>query len=588
MKTKLELTWFGKDKEINIESRILIENKELSNTINDEITENMLIHGDNLLALKSLEYKYAGKVKCIYIDPPYNTGSAFEHYDDNLEHSTWLSLMKPRLEILHCLLKEDGSIWISIDDDEGHYLKTLCDEIFGRTNYVNTVIWEKKYSPQNDAKWLSDNHDFILVYAKNKEIWRPNLLPRSVAMNERYKNPDNDPRGPWKPGDLSVKTYSAACDYPITTPSGRVVIPPAGRCWRATKERFEEMISENRVWFGEDGSNVPSVKRFLTDVKDGMTSMTIWKYTDVGHNQDARQEVKVFNEESVFDTPKPEKLIERILTLGSNEGDLVLDSFLGSGTTAAVAHKMNRRWIGIELGDHAYTHCKIRMDMVVSGEDKGGISLKNPELIFTNREIDLDILSPFEAREFSRLLNKIDKLNLFDSTDKQRLKKELKNKLRTEKISSDSWTGGGGYRFYELASSLINIDKFGEPIINKDYNADMLASAVALHEGYTYSPSETIFWKQSQANESSFLFVTTRHVSLDYLNSIKNSMEENEFLIISCKSFDEGIDKGINNIVIKKIPQMLLNHCEFDIDNYNLNIINPPVFDDEEEECCDE
>lgn len=526
MSNKLELMWYGKEKEIHVEPRLLIERSELSNTEAAPDTENMLIHGDNLLALKALESRYAGQVKCIYIDPPYNTGSAFEHYDDNLEHSQWLNLMRPRLEILKNLLAEDGSIWISIDDDEGHYLKVLCDEIFGRYNFVSTVIWEKKYSPQNDAKWLSDSHDFVLVYAKNKAIWRPNLLPRTSEMNKRYKNPDNDPRGVWKAGDCSVKTYNASCDYPITTPSGRVVNPPAGYCWRFSKETFEEMIKDNRIWFGENGNNVPAVKRFLSEVKQGMTSMTIWKYTEVGHNQDAKKEVKVFNSESVFATPKPEKLIERILTLGSNKGDLVLDSFLGSGTTAAVAHKMGRRYIGIEMGEHAYTHCKKRLDMVISGEDKGGIT------------------------------------------------------------KSTGWTSGGGYRFYELAPTLINTDEFGEAVINPEYSADMLAAAMALHEGFTYEPDSELFWKQSHGNEKSYLFVTTRHLNVAFLESITGSMEEDEYLVIACCSFDKGIEKLHPHVTIKKIPQMLLERCEFDKADYNLNIIHPPVYEDEED--CDE
>ena len=528
MGNKLELTWLGKEKEIKIEPRILIENKELSNIENGPETENMLIHGDNLLALKALESKYAGQVKCIYIDPPYNTGSAFEHYDDNLEHSTWLSLIKPRLEILRNLLSDDGSIWISIDDDEGHYLKVLCDEIFGRSNYINTVIWEKKFSPQNDAKWLSDNHDFILVYAKIKDIWRPNLLPRSAEMNSRYKNPDNDPRGVWTSGDLTVRTYNAEYDYPITTPSGKIVNPTAGRCWRCSHDKFIELVKDNRVWFGTNGDNVPRIKRFLTDVKDGVTPLTIWKHTEVGHNQDARKEVKAFNSKSVFATPKPERLIERVLTIGSNEGDLVLDSFLGSGTTAAVAHKMGRKYIGIEMGDHAYTHCKVRLDKLIDGSDQGGIS------------------------------------------------------------KSVNWHGGGGYRFYELAPSLINEDDFDEFVINKEYDADMLASAVALHEGFNYEPDSAIFWKQSKGNESSFLFVTTRHLNGAYLDSIKSTMEDGEFLIIACKSFEAGLDKLYPNITIKKIPQMLLSRCEFGKDNYNLNIVNPPIYEDEEEENKDE
>jgi adenine-specific DNA-methyltransferase len=275
---KLELTWIGKDDERPaIEPRILIESQNYSYGKVDEETMpngkvwkgNMLIHGDNLLALKALEADYTGQIKCIYIDPPYNTGSAFEHYDDNLEHSIWLSLMRDRLIILHKLLSEDGSIWISLDDTEQAYCKVLCDEIFGRNNFVSNVIWEKKFSPSNDAKWLSDSHDFIIVYAKNKNIWHPNLLPRSEDMNSRYKNIDNDPRGPWTSGDCSVKTYSASCDYPITTPSGRIVNPPSGYCWRFSKEKFGELVNDNRIWFGAKGDNVPRVKRFLSDVKDG-------------------------------------------------------------------------------------------------------------------------------------------------------------------------------------------------------------------------------------------------------------------------------------------------------------------------------
>ncbi|WP_239257376.1 site-specific DNA-methyltransferase, partial [Listeria ilorinensis] len=460
----------------------------------------------------------------IYIDPPYNTGYAFEHYNDNLEHSTWLSLIKPRIEILRNLLSIDGSIWISIDDDEGHYLKVLCDEIFGRKNFINTVIWEKKFSPQNDAKWLSDSHDFILVYAKNKEVWRPNLLPRTSEMDSRYKNLDNDPRGEWTSSDLTVRTYNEACNYPITTPSGRIVMPPESRCWGVSKERFDELVEDNRIWFGSKGNNVPRVKKFLKEVQSGMVSMTLWKHTDVGNNQEAKKEVKNINSKEVFATPKPERLIERILTLGSNENDLILDSFLGSGTTAAVAHKMNRRYIGIEMGDHAYTHCKVRLDKVIDGSDVGGIS------------------------------------------------------------KSANWQQGGGYKFYELAPTLINKDTFGELIINRAYSPEMLASAVALHEGFLYEPSDTIFWKQSKANESSYLFVTTKHVDFQFLTAIKDTMEENEYLIIACKSFTEEGLHSFPNISIKKIPQMLLERCEFGKDNYNLNIISPMIYEDDNEE----
>ena len=528
---KLELTWVGKyDEQQPLEPRILIENPEYSyGEVETGVLPNgkpwkgnMLIHGDNLLALKALEQDYADQVKCIYIDPPYNTGNAFEQYDDGIEHSIWLGLIKERLIILRDLLANDGSIWISIDDDEQAYLKVLMDEVFGRQNFINNVIWEKKYSPANDAKWLSDSHDFIVVYAKNKEIWRPNLLPRSDEMNSRYKNLDNDPRGPWKTADFSVRTYNANCDYPITLPSGRVVTPPESRAWVSNKERFEELVADNRIWFGKDGNNVPAVKKFLSEVKQGMTAMTIWKFTEVGHNQDAKKEVKQFNSESVFATPKPERLIERVLTLGSNEGDIVLDSFLGSGTTAAVAQKMGRKYIGIELGNHAYTHCYPRLKKVTDGADQGGIS------------------------------------------------------------KAVNWKGGGGFRFYELAPSLLKEDKFGNLVINKEYNADMLAAAMAKQEGFTSEPSAEHYWKQGYSHESDYIYTTTQFMTVEGLAAIAEQMKEGESLLVCCTAFQKECRSAVPNITIKKIPQMLLGRCEFNKDDYSLNIVELPVMEEEE------
>ena len=536
MANKLELTWYGKDEPIRVEPRLLIENTELSNTTTDLETQNMLIHGDNLLALKALESKYAGQVKCVYIDPPYNTGSAFEHYDDNLEHSQWLNLMRPRLEILRSLLSDSGSIWISIDDDEGHYLKVLCDEVFGRSNFVSTVIWEKKYAPQGNAQWFTDSHDFLLVYAKNKVGWTPNLLPRSESMNAKYKNPDNDPKGLWRPDNATISlsggqrgaqyARTGYCEniYELKAPNGKTYLPPQGRCWYYPEERMMQAIEEGKIFFGKDGQGAPQLKRYLSEVKQGATAMTIWKRDEVGDNQEAKREVRIFNPESVFATPKPERLVERVLTLGSAPGDLVLDSFLGSGTTAAVAQKMGRRWIGVEMGNHAYTHCKVRMDKVIAGEDPGGIT------------------------------------------------------------KAQNWQGGGGYRFYEVAPTLINKDPFDEYVINEDYDANMLAAAVALHEGFRYQPDGDLFWKQSMGNENSYLFVTTRHLNSPYLDSIKDTMEEGEYLIIACRSFDSGLDKAYDNITVKKIPQMLLERCEFGKADYNLNIVHPPVYDDCDEE----
>ncbi len=518
-KQKLELTWIGKDKRPRLEPRILLEDTEKSyhataRVSENDIYDNKLIFGDNLLALKALESEYTGKVKCIYIDPPYNTGSAFEHYDDGLEHSIWLGLMRDRFEVLRKLLREDGSIWISIDDDESHYLKVLCDEIFGRRNFVSNVVWQKKYAPQNDAKWLSDNHDHILIYAKRKDMWRPNLLPRSEEMDKRYKNHDNDSRGNWKPGDLSVKTYNLNTDYPITTPSGRVVNPPKGGCWRVPKEKLQEMIEDDRIWFGPGGKNVPSIKRFLSDVKQGTTSMTIWLYQDVGHNQDAKQEVKAFNDDSVFDTPKPEKLIHRIIYLASNPGDLVLDSFLGSGTTAAVAHKMGRRWIGIELGEHCHTHCIPRLQKVIDGTDQGGIS------------------------------------------------------------KTINWKGGGGFRYHRLAPSMLEKDKWGNWVISKEYNAGMLAEAMCKHMGFTYAPNENHYWMHGYSTETDFIYVTTNALNHEYLRAISEEVGTSRTLLVCCKAFNSTAN--FDNLTVKKIPLSVLKKCEWGKDDYSLNIANLP------------
>lgn len=371
------LNWLGRDEALKTANKtpykLLKEVPELG--YGDKTTENMIVQGDNLEALKALLPFYAGQVKCIYIDPPYNTGSAFEHYDDNLEHSQWLSLIYPRLELLSDFLREDGSIWISIDDDEGHYLKVICDEVFGRKNFINNIIWQKKFSPQNDAKWLSDNHDHILCYAKDKELWHPNLLPRTDEMDDRYKNLDNDPRGPWTSSDLTAPDPFEYGQYEIISPSGKTFVAGNNRHWVYAEEKFNELMADNRIWFGENGGNKPRLKKFLSDVKDGMTPLTIWPYTEVGHNQDAKKEIKALfpDEKNPFATPKPEKLIERIIQLSTKKNDLVLDSFLGSGTTAAVAHKMRRRYIGIEMGNHAITHCVPRLKAVVNGE-QGGIS----------------------------------------------------------------------------------------------------------------------------------------------------------------------------------------------------------------------
>ena len=331
--------------------------------------DNLIIKGNNLLALASLTERFGGKVKCIYIDPPYNTGSDSFGYNDRFNHSTWLTFMKNRLELAKKLLANDGSIWISIDDDEQAYLKVLADEIFGRDNFVANIIWEKVYTTKNDARWLSDSHDFILVYAKDKNIWRPNLLPRTDEMNARYSNPDNDPRGVWKSNPLHAKSGTNTDEYIF--PNGVKWSPPAGTFRRFSTETLKTLYNDNRIYFGEDGNGVPRVKKFLTEVKQGVTAGTIFYRDEVGDNHEAKNELRALG--MVFGSPKPERLLERILTLATKAGDLVLDYHLGSGTTAAVAHKMGRRYIGVEQMDYIETLTVARLKKVIAGE-RGGIS----------------------------------------------------------------------------------------------------------------------------------------------------------------------------------------------------------------------
>ena len=352
----------------------LLKSESVHGDVSGAHADNLLIQGDNLLALKALIPFYAGRVKCIFIDPPYNTQSAFEHYDDKLEHSQWLSMMYPRLVLLRELLAEDGSIWVTIDDNEAHYLKVLMDEIFGRRNFVANVVWQKVYSVKGSAQHLSDMHDHIHVFAKSKNSWVANLIPRSDKSTALFKNPDNDSRGPWRAGPLAARNHYSLGTYSITCPSGRVIDgPPTGSYWRVSHEKLMQMDREGRIWWGKDGNNVPAPKIFLQEVSEGITPSTLWRHEEVGHNQDAKRESLALFGDAVFGTPKPESLMQRIMHIATAPTDLVLDSFLGSSTTAAVAHKMRRRYIGIEMGNHARTHCIPRLQKVIDGE-QGGIS----------------------------------------------------------------------------------------------------------------------------------------------------------------------------------------------------------------------
>lgn len=539
MGNKLELTWVGKDKQEKIEPRILLLDKEKS--YGDEKTENMLIHGDNLLALRSLVSEYSGSIKCIYIDPPYNTGSAFEHYDDNLEHSIWLNLMKYRLELLKELLKDEGLIWIQIDDGEMAYLKVLCDEIFGRNNFINSIAI--KVSPPNGVKIqhaekkILKEKEYILVYSKKRECVKFNREYIKVDVWDshynKYINGDLNNISSCKVLSMNdvLKEKKLIADINNSQFNKWVyenrnrIFQPVGLAKIKDVEKYNKdyivPIEEMPGYFAYKGRQVQLIEKSIKKTNDGfvLARLVCDLWTDVAFNnlfQEGNGDFKAGK--------KPERLLKRIINMSTNEGDFVLDSFLGSGSTCAVAHKMNRKWIGIEMGEHCYSHCIPRLNDVINGNDMKGIS-------------------------------------------------ELVN-----------WKGGGGYKFYEVAPTLIKKDSFGEPIINPEYNAEMLASAVALHEGFKYNPSKEKFWKQSEGNEKSYLYVTTKFLNKEDIENIKADMEGNEFLIIACTAYDKNIEGLYKNIKIKKIPEMLLAKCEFGKENYNLNIINPPEYEEKIED----
>lgn len=533
-KQKLELTWIGKNNPeydiANIEPRILEERSDLS--YGDSKTENMIIHGDNLLALKALLPEYEGKIKCIYIDPPYNTGSAFKYYDDSVEHSTWLSLMQNRLLLFQALLSDDGSIWINLDDNEAHYCKIMCDEVFGRLNFLCDIAWEKRYSPPSDTKDFGYIHDHILCYRKSSSF-RRNLLPLTEDQEGRYKNPDSDPRGPWKAMDYTCR-YTAEerpnLYYPILQPNtGEKISPKRTRVWAMSKEVHEKNVREGRIWWGTKGQNsVPALKNFLSEINQGMMPMSLWRYSLAGHNQDARKESMILFPESPFTTPKPEKLIQTILHIATNAGDWVLDSFLGSGTTTAVAHKMKRKYIGIEMGDHAYSHVHKRMKKVVNGKD----GLKLSETL--------------------------------------------------------EWNGGDGFKFYELAPSFISTDEFGNPVIDSYYNDTKLIRAMCKLTGYSFSPSPKDYWKHGKGQGNNSIYVTTQLLSVAMVQQILSHLGRNETLLICPKKFEPGCEKVDAHITIKKIPQSILKACQYGKKEYLLPIKERPIEEIEAEDSDDE
>lgn len=585
---KLELTWIGKEDELlAVEPRLLIHDPlhsfgEVETGIlpnGKPWPGNMLIHGDNLLALRALEESFTGAVKCIYIDPPYNVDAMNVHYDDFVEHSIWLSRIKPRLEILRRLLTDDGVIFIQISDEEQAYLKVLCDEIFGRPNFVNMVSVNMKNiagaSGGGEDKRLKKNCEYILIYAKNYNAFSSfNNVYDYVDMYEeviRYRKQKKN----WHYNSVIVNPGEKI--YMGSTIDGdgneiKVFTRPNAIIKSIRQIMLDDKISEKEVFYkyierifeAKDAQSsirsriinfrktnsieddvlsieyIPKTGKnkgklyeqfykgdkcrlfaWLKDIGE-MRNGILYKKILQGTYWDMTPSINNLTKEGSVEFPqgkKPEKLISRIISMITEQGDLVLDSFLGSGTTAATAQKMNRRWIGIEMGNHAFTHCVPRLERVVEGDDNGGIT------------------------------------------------------------ADENWQGGGGFKFYELAPSLLNHDKYGNLVINKEYNADMLAAAMAKHQGFTFSPDAEQYWKQGHSSEHDYIFTTTQLITAEMLETIHDQMGEDESLLICCTKFQTECHNKFPNITIKKIPKVLIDTCEFDRDDYSLNIVSVPDID---------
>lgn len=559
-KTKLELTWIGKDEETKLEPRILLEDQEKSyhakkRYSENDLFDNRLIFGDNLLALRALEQEFTGKIKCIYIDPPYNTGNAFEHYDDGIEHSLWLKLMKERLVILRKLLSNEGFICVHIDESEGAYLKVLMDELFGRENYLSTIYIQVRY-PDKTLKEDMIFHkqiEHILVYRKSPHA-KANRTQKDYDYEKFCHYIEEISGGEsiilggkevsiFKPDQYKIVKRSGSVDgFKEIWASGSILDGnSSGRFFRdylADRKDFDGlgcMYKVNNI--GDDGRGY----RYFTGPKrDNATRGKYYQGVPVGRQELDEDNITYLPILNFYDFAaqfgncrheggvefksgkKPEILVELILKHFSNKGDWVLDSFGGSGTTGAVAHKMGRKWIMVELGGHCHSHIIPRLSSVIDGTDQSGIS-----------------------KEYG-------------------------------------WFGGGGFRYYTLAPSLLEKDKFGNWIISKKYNSLMLAEAVCKHHGFTYSPDESIYWKQGKSTETDFIYTTTQLVTREIADQIHDQLGESETLLICCKAYNANAE-DYPNITFQKIPASILNKCEFGRDDYSLNVAQLPQQDKSEQ-----
>ena len=560
-KKRLELTWIGKDKRPKLEPRILLEDVARSYhakhlVTDNDIFDNRLIFGDNLLALKALEQEFSGKVKCVYIDPPFNTQQAFEHYDDGLEHSIWLGLIRDRIDIIRNLISEDGTLFVHIDDNELGYLIVLLDEIFGRQNRITVVSFKQGAATGHKAinPGVVSTSNFIVLYAKNKTLWKPNRVftarnkrdtrygqfidnfdaPyaqwRFITLTQAFARSLNLPiRGLKKAvGDSYEALLSdfvvanaprvvrlARPDYDAVSGDARSMIDASHKTseiLRLEREEFSDMffVAGERILFYSDKLKLIDGKYVagepLTTIWDDLLSNNI-------HNEGGIEFPK---------GKKPEALIKRCFELATIDGDLVLDSLAGSGTTGAVAHKMGRRWIMVELGEHCHTHIIPRLQKVIDGEDKGGVT------------------------------------------------------------EATGWKGGGGFRYYRIAPSLLDKDKWGNWVISKEYNAAQLTEALCKLEGFTYAPSDTLYWQQGHSTERDFIYITTQTLGADQLHALSEDVGTERSLLVLCSAF-RGNPERFTNLTVKRIPSTVLSKCEWRHDDYSLILQNLPMAQREEE-----
>ena len=523
--------------------------------------DNLLILGESgdvleaLTRVPELAEKYVGKVKLIYIDPPFNTAQTFANYEDNLEHSVWLTMMRDRLLHMKKLLSDEGSIWVHLDDVEVHRMRVLLDEVFGADRFVAEMQWQKTYSPENRSV-ISHSNDTILVYCINQERFKAvrNLLPRSAAQNLVYENLDDDPRGRWRPDNFTAQ-YNPAENpridqiYELTTPTGLQLGPPPGRCWLFTQQRYEELLEDNRVWFGASGQGAPQLKRFLSEVMQGRVPTTWWPHEEVGHSQEGKKEIlALFPDEQPFSTPKPERLLERIIHIGSSPGDIVLDVFAGSGTTAAVAHKMGRRWVTCELLESTFTtFTRPRLEKVIHDQDPGGITMT------VDRTLKSTAVLPekFEVKDLqdaTKLLNAITKEDGLTGEDIAAIK-VVKRLLATAPSKKRNWRGGGGFQVAHLSPACFDYDPaLDRVMLTPEATGEVLVSSVAANLGFTLlHPDDDYIFDARRGN--ALLKVVEGVATTEIVDWLASQIQPGETIVLAATTVIDGVRQHLRKLV---------------------------------------